>query len=179
MMRVLRALFGLALLLPLLACGEDAAAPVADEALLNMKSDNVVIGLRHRMTTEGRARVILLADTAYMQRDSMEVVRPRMEFFDENGTRTGDLVAKRGFIHARTEAMTVRGGVVLNTVQGDRRIQTEELHFDPQADRIWSDVATTMRERGTVLSGTGFTADAQMTNVRVVNPRGTGLRIEF
>lgn len=181
-MRTLRGLLVSGLLVSAPACTESAAGPVAGEEYLSMESDQVIIGLEHSMTTNGLRRAHLVGDTAYVEGDTMEVVQPRMEFYGENGEQTGDLVAERGFLNNRSQQMTVRGAVVLNTVQGRRTIQTEELHFDPQGNRMWSDVRTTSREGGSVITGTGFTATLSggtITNVRVRNPSGSGLKIEL
>ena len=170
----------LVLLALLYACGE-ATAPPATAEQEEMDADNVVLNVTHLMTTDGVRRALMYADTAFVYDDSaqMHLRKVRLELYDEAGRKTADLTADRGRLNTVTRAMTAIGNVDLTTLQTSRRIQTEELHFDPQADRIWSDVNTTMREGGTVINGTGFTADSQMRNVQVTGATGRGLRLRI
>src|SRR5690606_21094199 len=104
-----------------------------------------------------------------------------VQFFDETGAQSGRLTSDLGTLDMRTEAMTARGNVVLFTTETNRRIESAELHFDPAADRIWSDSATTIYENGSVMRGEGFSSDSKLVNVRLVRPTGRleGVRIEF
>jgi hypothetical protein len=69
--------------------------------------------------------------------------------------------------------------VVLVTTAGDRRIMTEELHYEPRRGRIWSDVHTVMLEGDTRLEGAGFRANNEMTDVEVFESTGENIEIEF
>lgn len=161
------------------ACSDGPEPPLANADQLGMQADNIIIGLQHSITTDGMRRAHLVADSAYVAADSMEVVAPRMTFYGEYGQKTGDLVGKRGYVNMRSQLMTVVGSVVLNTAQGSRRIESEELRFDPEGNRVWSDKPTVMREGGTVVRGSGFTSDSKMENVRIRNPSGQGLRLRL
>ena len=45
-------------------------------------------------------------------------------------------------MNERTEEMVARGDVVLIVHSDGRRIESPELHYDPNRDRIWSDSTT-------------------------------------
>ena len=169
-----------AMLVLLAACG-DATAPAASPEQEEMNADNVMLNVKHQMTSDGIRRALLFADTAYVYEDSaqMQLRQVRLELYDESGKKTADLTADRGRLNTVTRAMTAIGDVDLKTLQGSRRIQTQELHFDPQADRMWSDKPTTMREGSSVLNGTGFTSDSRMQNVQVTGATGRGLRLRL
>ncbi|MBI4545245.1 MAG: LPS export ABC transporter periplasmic protein LptC [Gemmatimonadetes bacterium] len=181
----IRCLYGLGLGVScaLAACAGGGADPLAEDNLAGMPSDQVIYGLTHFSTAQGVRRAVLRADTAYVHEDSarIDARRVHLTLFNELGREAADLTAAAGELDIRTEAMTARGNVVLVARQGQKRIETEELHFDPQTDRIWSDVATTLQDAGTVIRGQGFTSDGQLRNVRVRRPTGRveGLRIEF
>ena len=74
--------------------------------------------------------------------------------------------------------MVARGDVVLTIPEGNRRVETQEINYDPNGDRIWSDSLTVMREQGTVSEGMGFSSDLDFRRLQVGpgSIRGTGGR---
>lgn len=181
-MRRLRLLASIALLAGVgAACGEDTDAPTAGERYTAMDADQVMMDLEHFITQNGVRRALLEADTAFMYEDSaMLRIRPvRLTLYDEAGAVAGEVTAERGTLNTRTDAMTATGNVVVISTEREQRIETEELHFDPNRDRVWSEVETTIHRNGTVLRGTGFESDAQLTNTRLENPQGEVEGLEF
>jgi len=174
------ALLGLALL-ALAGCTPSASGPVAGEEYTSMPADRVIDGIEHIMTAAGVRRAMLFADTAYMFDDSLhaELQGVRVTFFDDAGADNAELTSLTGTLDGRTEAMTARGNVVLRLYEGNRIIETEELHFDPERDRIWSDSATTLRQDGSVMHGDGFRSDSRLRNIEIVNPRGRMADVKF
>ncbi len=68
--------------------------------------------------------------------------------------------------------------MVLVITEGNKQVESEELNYDPNGDRIWSDSATTMVEPGRVSEGLGFESDLNFRRT-VVGPgsiRNTGRR---
>lgn len=172
----------LACLLPLgaVACREDEG-PVAGRDYRDLPADQVVFDLNTDIKDMGVLRARLHADTAHVWEDSAKTLMfpVDLKLFDENGAQTAHLTADEGELESRTNRMVARGNVVLVTTEGDRRILTEELHYDPQADRIWSDVHTVMIEGDTRVEGAGFRSDADMKNVEVSKSTGENIEIEF
>lgn len=74
--------------------------------------------------------------------------------------------------------MVARGDVVLRVHTDSSRIESAEIHYDPDAERIWSDSATvrTLAD-GTVTRGSAFESDIEFENVVVRDPRGSAGRI--
>lgn len=180
--RSLTVLAAALLLLGATACGS-GTSPVAGEEFRDMGADHVLTNVRINVTAEGIRRAVVLGDTAYVYEDSAlyRLAGVHVTLYDEQGIETADLTAERGQVNTRTEAMVAVGDVVLVSRVGGQRIETEQLHFDPGQDRIWSDVETTLYEDGTAIVGDGFTSDANLQTIRVQQPRGRveGLRIEF
>lgn len=166
-----------------LGCTGDEAGPVAGERYVEMKADQVLFDVEHYLTTEGVRRALLRADTMYLYRDSAEVgVRQvHLDLFNRRGRKTAVVTAERGRLDTRTESMVARGNVVVVTTEGDRRIETEVLHFSPRRNLIWSDTATTFYKPGSIIHGTGFTSDPGLNNVEIQHPTGEfkGVEIEF
>jgi len=171
----------LSMLLPLVAaCETQAEPPVASADIAHMGADQVMFGVEHFVTGNGVVRGKLLSDTAFMYEDSAIVrVRPvNLTLFDDEGAVAGEVTARSGVLNTRTQVMVATGNVIVQETGGDR-IETEELHFDPNRDRVWSVVATTIHRDGSVLRGTGFTSNTQLTDTRLDAPRGRVEGLEF
>ena len=164
----------------LAACGggED---PVSGSGFRDLPADHVVLELDMDIKDMGALRARLHADTAYMWEDSAKTLLfpVDLKLYDENGAQTGHLTADQGEHDTETNQMFAQGNVVLVTADGDRRILTEELHYDPRRERIWSDVHTVMFEGDSRIEGSGFRSNAAMTDVEVFESTGQNIEIEF
>lgn len=180
--RVARLAAALALLFGA-GCGDRDDPPIAEAAIANMGADQVMFGIEHYITTNGIVRGLLRADTAFMYEDSALVrVRPvNLTLYNEQGEVAGIVTAQAGRLDTRTQDMIATGNVVVESEERGQRIETEELHFEPNRDRVWSEVATTLHREGTTLHGTGFTSNTRLTDTRLTQPRGRvqGLEIEL
>jgi LPS export ABC transporter protein LptC len=161
------------------ACGR-GDDPVA-ERLGDLPADQVVFDIEYYMNDLGVLRAHLRADTAYVWEDSARTVLFPVELtlYDRNGAESAHLTADEGEVDTGTNNTVARGNVVLVTTAGDRRIMTEELHYEPRRGRIWSDVHTVMLEGDTRLEGAGFRANNEMTDVEVFESTGENIEIEF
>ena len=175
----MRVLTGLLACLALAACETEVDPPVAADDIA-MGADQVMYGVEHYVTGNGIVRGKLESDTAFMYEDSALVrVRPvNLTLYDDEGAIAGEVTARTGVLNTRTQVMVATGNVVVEENGGDR-IETEELHFDPNRDRVWSVVATTIHRQGTVLRGTGFTSNTQLTDTRLDAPTGQVEGLEF
>ena len=165
------------------ACEAQTEPPLADAEITDMDADQVMFGVEHYITGNGIVRGLLRADTAFMYEDSALVrVRPvNLTLYDEQGGVAGEVTARAGVLNTRTQLMTATGDVVVEAEGRGQRIETQELHFDPNRDRVWSEVATTLQRDGTTLRGTGFTSNTRLTDTRLTQPRGRveGLDIDL
>jgi LPS export ABC transporter protein LptC len=166
----------------LAAACNGATAPVDDDYMA-LPADQVVYGVEYITTDNGVRRATLKADTALVYNDSalMNLQVVHLELYNDNGTHQATLTSASGELNRNTNKMVARGSVVL-VVHGEqgRTVWTEELHYDPNQKRIWSDVHTRSRDaRGADLTGDGFTSDDQFTNFRIQGLAGTGLRFDF
>jgi LPS export ABC transporter protein LptC len=169
-------------------CRDDATVtPLAQDQ--DLPADQIIYDIQHTMTSEGVRNAVLNGDSAYLYQTgrTMDIIGVELTFFSETGRETGFLTAERGNYNSATGTMVARGTVVLVTrdTDGERRLETEELHYDLNGDRMWSDVPVVMREAGTTLHGTSFRADARFQNRTVTGARtsggleGEGRRISF
>ena len=91
--------------------------------------------------------------------------------YDEAGEERARVTSRTGLMNEDTQLMVARGDAVL--VMADRRIESAEIHYEPQRDRIWSDSTTimTMTEGGRVVEGSAFLSDANFENIFIQNQR--------
>jgi hypothetical protein len=68
--------------------------------------------------------------------------------------------------------MVARGNVVLIT-QNNCRIESEELHYDPQTRRVWSEVFSTFIAGNRRATANSFNADDGFQNVTATGLNGT------
>lgn len=159
------------------ACDESTAPPTAEYE--SLPADQVITSVDHLFTSDGVRRAQLRADTAYVFEDSAatHMRGVTLEMFDNEGALTSTLTSERGEYNTQTQKTVARGNVVLVISDPDgRTIWTEELHYDPIAKRVWSDVPTRMlMNSGQELHGQGFSADDQFTNVDITGGAGTGI----
>ena len=109
----------------------------------------------------------MFEDSASAHLRGMEIV-----FYDEDGRERATVTGKTGVWSWDTDRMVARGDVVL-TVQADgSMLESQEIYYDPDLDRIWSDSATVQTlEDGTVTSGSSFESDMSFENVVIRDPR--------
>lgn len=168
----------------LAACNKDDASPLAapGAGFQRLPADQIIIGFQQYVSEGGKKNADVLGDTAYIYEDSAiaKIRGANLVLYDETGALKARVKARTGDVNSVTQAMIARGNVVLVTNDG-RRIETEELHYDPTNHRIFSNVTTTQHFQGGILRGTGFDADDKFYNVRIIGATssGGGFKIPF
>ena len=168
----------IALSLLVAACSEEVATPIASPPLLETGADMVIQGLKLNITRDGIRDGELFSDTAFFYRDSSiyHLIGPELILFTESGAQRARVTAGRGRFNPNSRGLLAQGNVILVITEGNKRIESEELNYDPAGDRIWSDSATTMIEPGRVTEGLSFQSDLTFRRT-VVGPgsvRNTG-----
>ena len=170
---------GMAAFVGLTACQEEQATPVASDFMQGMDAP-VVFGMTSFITVDGVREGRVEADTAFTYPDSAKVDLRGMTvwFYDESGQERATVAGRTGEWYQDSNYMVSRGDVVLRVHTDSSRIESSEIHYDPDTDRIWSDSATvrTLAD-GTVTRGSAFESDIEFTNVRVLDIRGGAGRI--
>jgi LPS export ABC transporter protein LptC len=178
-MRKFLALLAACVAVPLLlaACDESQDTPVASADVQGIGADLVQYGMVSYLTASGVREGRVQADTAYAFYDSATVKLRgmRLVFYNPDGSERASVTADSGELNENTDRMVARGNVVLVVHADGRRLESSELNYDPDQDRIWSDSATvqTMAD-GTVTRGTAFQSDLDFKNVVIRNIRGGG-----
>lgn len=158
----------------LAACNDGGSDPMVAE-YEQLPADQIMEQVEFTATTNGIRAARVVSDTAYTFDDStsMHLRGVDLAMYDETGRQTAHLTSERGVYNQNTQKMTATGSVVLVVIKDGRRIESEELQYDPETHRIWSDVETRMQEMdGTRTTVASFTSDDQFNNVQSVGVRG-------
>jgi len=163
------------MLLVALACQDPTETSIAGEALTEISADQIIYEMETFLTKEGVRTGQLRADSAHLFNDSASVhlFGVNMILFNDQGGERARVVADSGRLDERTERMVAWSDVVATIPEGNRRIESDELYYDPNANRIWSETPTTFREGTRVTRGSCFESDLQFQNRRVCSIRGS------
>lgn len=151
------------------ACSSKTQPPVATHSPLADSADQVIYGLRFKLTDGGLSRAQLQADTAYFFEDNtrIELENVHTIFYTATGAKDAVLTSRRGTYNSRTTNMVARKNVVVVSEDG-RHLTTPELIYNQQTNEISSDSAFVMTEPTRRLEGIGFRSDPNMNNLRIL-----------
>lgn len=139
-----------------------------------LPSDVVLTDVTHNITSDGVRYAKLVSDSVYQYQDSSAVslFGVDLTLYDASGNVSATVTSLFGVMNERTNEMVARGNVLVLRADGTERIETEELHYNPQTHRIWSDVYTKRSIGDCVQEGDGVQTDDQFRNVQLENARG-------
>lgn len=109
------------------------------------------------------------------QMESEDMFYPKgvyIEFYDEKQTRTSTLRANAGKYSKAKQLYTVTGNVVIIDSVKAQKMNTEELNWDPNKQKIFTDKFVTIQTKNEVIKGQGLEAKQDFSNWRILNPSG-------
>jgi LPS export ABC transporter protein LptC len=166
-----------AALLVAAACNERTPPPVAvQENALMDSADQVMFGINTILTDRGVRQAVLRADTGFFfdEGTRIELRGVHLTFFTPEGVENAVLTSREGTFNTRVNQTEARGNVVVISEAQNRRLTTQQLRYDQNANLISSDSAFVLTEPSRRLTGVGFTSDPAMRNVRTRVRSGTG-----
>jgi LPS export ABC transporter protein LptC len=146
-----------------------------------MSADRVLYRATFNVTVEGVRRALQRSDSMYMYEDSStaRLFGVDLTMFDSIGNRTASVRSQRGRLDLSTQEMAALGKVVVVLADGTR-IESEELNYDPQSQRIWSDVETRqVWPDGGVTTFSTFRTDEKFSFFDGTNMRGRAPGLTF
>lgn len=157
------------LLCALPACEEEAPVSTVPPEWVDFDADGIVFQMQHRFTQDGQTRALVVADTAIQWNDSASIALRgvRLEVFQDDGSARGIVTSERGSLDPVTEELVARGGAVLVVPGQNRRVESEELNFQPRNDLLWTDSAFVMHHDGRPFRGEWFRTDLEFRDVRI------------
>jgi LPS export ABC transporter protein LptC len=96
-----------------------------------------------------------------------------IEFYDEKQVRNSTLRANKGTYNNTKQLYTVTGNVVIIDSVKAQKMNTEELHWDPNKHTIFTDKFVTIQTKKELLKGQGLEAKEDFSSWRILSPKGT------
>jgi LPS export ABC transporter protein LptC len=96
----------------------------------------------------------------------------QVDFFNEKEENYSRLTAKQAFYEKDKNEYTAKGDVVVENIENQEVLKTEELHWTPIKREIYTDkfvVITTPKE---ILKGNGLVAAQDFTSYEIKKPTG-------
>ncbi|MBN2538124.1 LPS export ABC transporter periplasmic protein LptC [candidate division WOR-3 bacterium] len=151
----------------LLLAGCPSDEPVAGMLTL---PDQVVEGFTMHESSSGERLYTLRADTAYVfdAEGRVDVVEPRVDFYDETGAVHAVLVARRGEIFSSSSNLVARGEVVVETADSTL-LQTDSLGWNNTTREVRTDAPVDIATPKGRVSGQGLVSDAGLTRIRILS----------
>lgn len=159
-------------------CTEGPPRMVVDPELEAMEADYIIFGLTNNVTRAGVREFVVEADTALIFQDSTVILlrgNVTLTVFNEDvGTEKAVVTSERGRLNNSTNEMLAEGNAVLLIRADGRRIESYELRYTPEQDRIQSDSSVVMYDGDDVVEGTSFNSDLNFERVLILNARTRG-----
>lgn len=162
------------------ACSKKPVDTAPDPLLLQGNVEIILdVAMMYSDSMRLRARVEGPKLVKYQEREEERDEFPegvKVSFYDSEGRVTSTLIADFGERMPRKKQIRAIGNVVFGNVDGDK-LETEELIWDEEADRVYTRkfvVITTPEEK---VWGMGFEANQDFTRRRIFAPEGR-LQIE-
>ncbi len=155
-----------------LGCEEESQRPLASDTLLGLEADQVLVGVEMNLTRAGVRSAVLEADTAFSFQDMglLQLRNLKITFYGDTGLEDGTLTGKSGEYRFDTGDVEVRGAVEVREAAGSKRLVTQRLRYDAEADSLYGDTTFVLYRPGLQSRGRSFVSDAQLENVQILNP---------
>jgi LPS export ABC transporter protein LptC len=146
--------------------------------------------LKEPVEYEGPLRVIEKVETYYSENEIVQVKMvadvvhefkngdrefPKglyLEFFDETGALESTLRANHAFYFKEQKQWRGRGKVQVKNIAKNEQLNTEELFWEPEKERIHTDKFVTIRQQEDVIYGQGLEANQDMSEYTILKPEG-------
>lgn len=179
MMKLILKILLLLIIVGLFACStpnEEPSAPKAEnEQLPDQESwqSTIIITKDGRRMAEVWAGYIASYDkkNETVLKDSIHI-----DFYNQEGNHNSVLTAKNGVVYDQTNNMVARGNVIVVSDSGIV-LETEELKWDNQKQKIISEVPVIFTSKTEKLMGDSFVSDPDLKNYEIKNARGYTQRV--
>lgn len=169
------------ILLSLASCGEEVDSSILEtyKGPIGLAMD---IELFHSDSTIIRTQVKAKKQMKFGTGDLEFPEGIEIFFFDKDGNTSSTMRADKGYYDKTKNIYRGEGDVQVHNLEKDQKLSSEELFWDPNAKKIYTEKFVTIQEKETIFNGTGMEADDRfveyklfkVTNSRTILP-GEGL----
>ncbi|HEX8547974.1 MAG TPA: LPS export ABC transporter periplasmic protein LptC [Cytophagaceae bacterium] len=96
----------------------------------------------------------------------------KIEFYEANHEKSSILTSKKGRYNKQTGIYTVTQDVVIQNLLEKKKLNTEELHWDPITKDIYTDKFVRIETPEEVLTGQGLKSKEDFNNYKILKPTG-------
>lgn len=94
-----------------------------------------------------------------------------IQFFDVEGNVTTTMKANKGYYLREDNLYKGVGDVQVENMEKDQSLKAEEIFWDPNKKKIYTEKFVTVRDGQTLFNGTGMEADESFSNYQLKNIR--------
>src|SRR5262249_43568831 len=87
-----------------------------------------------------------------------------LEFFNDMGVMTSTLKANHAYYFKEQKQWRGRGNVIVKNIQKQQELNTEELFWQPETKKIFTEKFVTIKLESELISGTGLEAAQDLSN---------------
>lgn len=102
----------------------------------------------------------------------------KITFYDVLGGKTSELTAQRGYYDVETKLYRVEGDVIVNNLQKQERLSTEELFWDREKKTIYTDKFVTVKTPDDLLLAEGMDSDQNFEHYTFRKLRNSEIEIK-
>lgn len=95
-----------------------------------------------------------------------------VEFFDEQGKKSSTLRSNRGTYKKEENLYIVRGNAIVSNLVEKKSLHTEELNWDPETQKVYTDKFVKIIGPEQILTGNGLDANQDFSLYTIRDPRG-------
>jgi LPS export ABC transporter protein LptC len=96
-----------------------------------------------------------------------------VEFYNEEGKMSSTLKANTGEYNKLHNLYTVRGNVIIENMEEKRKMNSEELLWDPQKKKVHTNKFVRIETPEEIITGEGLDATQDFSDYTILKPRGT------
>lgn len=129
-----------------------------------------------RIYTDSARIKIYMTAPREEQMENGDIVWPKgvyIEFFNDKQIRTTTLRGNSGVFYKEKNLYTVTGNVVIIDSVKTQKMNTEELHWTPKTQKIFTDKFVVIQTKSDTLKGQGLEANQDFSRWKILKPTGT------
>lgn len=96
-----------------------------------------------------------------------------IEFYDEGGIKSSTLTSNSGTYKKEENIYVVRGNVIIVNLEEKKRLNTEELFWNPETKKVNTNKFIRIESPEEILTGTGLDATQDFSSYTIHNPKAT------
>jgi len=134
----------------------------------------VVYQLEALLTDSAQPKILMKAprQIEYENGDRLFPDGVNIEFFGEKNKQSSVLTARKGKFNRERNIYTVTDNVVILNKEEGKKLNTEELHWNPDKKLIYTDKFVRIETAEELLTGTGLESSEDFDNYKILKVKG-------